>query len=30
MARDLKSQLVFAAVADRTAQEVADEFVRVA
>jgi hypothetical protein len=30
MARNLKSQLVFAAVADRTAQEVADEFVRVA
>jgi hypothetical protein len=30
MARNLKSQLVFAAVSDRTAQEVADEFARVA
>ena len=30
MARDLKSQLVFAALSDRSAQEVADEFARVA
>jgi multimeric flavodoxin WrbA len=30
MARDFKSQLVFAAVSDRSAQEVADEFARVA
>jgi multimeric flavodoxin WrbA len=30
MARDLKSQIVFAAVSDRSAQEVADEFARVA